>query len=303
MNRPPKSVMKLSTFAALGTAIVLSGCDGESSLSSGSSTGEVSMDITDAPTDQFSEVNIVFTGIVLKPANDEQIEFTFGEPRVIDLLSLQGGEVETLLDGEEVAAGQYSWVRLTLDVDQSHVIENGLQKKLFIPSGAQTGLKLVGGFTVVADSTSQYTIDFDVRKSIVDPQGNPQGADYFLKPALRLVSNEEVGSIAGTVDASTMIQTQCANPSLYTGMVYVFEGPNAALNDLGSNNEPLMAVPVSDDQVPGNYTYKAAFLTEGNYTVGYSCSPDDNDLDENLVFEGSRNVSVEADAISTANFE
>ena len=261
------------------------------------------MDITDAPTDQFSEVNIVFTGIILKPADDEQIEFTFEEPREIDLLSLQGGSVETLLDGEEVAAGQYSWVRLTLDVDQSHVIENGLQKKLFIPSGAQTGLKLVGGFTVAADSTSQYTIDFDVRKSVVNPQGNPQGADYFLKPALRLVSNEEVGAIAGTVDASTVIQTQCDNVAEYTGMVYVFEGFNAALDDLGSTNEPLMTVPVSDEQVPGEYNYKAAFLTEGNYTVSYSCTPDDNDQNEALVFEESQNMSVEADVTSRVDFE
>ena len=156
---------------------------------------------------------------------------------------------------------------------------------------------------MAADSTSQYTIDFDVRKSVVNPQGNPQGADYFLKPALRLVSNEEVGAIAGTVDASTVIQTQCDNVAEYTGMVYVFEGFNAALDDLGSTNEPLMTVPVSDEQVPGEYNYKAAFLTEGNYTVSYSCTPDDNDQNEALVFEESQNMSVEADVTSRVDFE
>jgi len=304
MNHSLTPIKALGALTALGIAVALAGCDGKATLGSGGSkTGEVSMDITDAPTDQFSEVNIVFTGIVLKPADGEEIEFTFEEPRELDLLSLQGGETATLLDSEEVAAGRYSWVRLTLDVDQSHVMENGQQKTLFIPSGAQTGLKLVSGFTVAADGSNRFTIDFDVRKSIVDPQGNPQGADYFLKPTLRLVDNQEVGAIAGNVDASTVIQTQCANVSEYTGMVYVFEGFNAVLDDLGSNNEPLMAVPVSDDRVPGDYDYKAAFLTEGNYTVSYSCTPDDNDLNEPLNFEESQNVSVEANATARVDFE
>lgn len=304
MNYPLNSLTAWGRLAALGLAITLAGCDGDVRLGGGSDTGEVSMDITDAPTDKFTEVNIVFTGIILKPADGDEIEFVFDEPRELDLLSLQGGETATLLDEEEVDAGRYSWVRLTLDEDQSHVVlQDGQQKTLFIPSGSQTGLKLVSGFTVAADSSSRFTIDFDARKSIVNPQGNPQGADYFLKPALRLVDNQEVGSIAGTVDASTVIQTQCDDSSTYTGMVYIFKEHNAALDDLGSDNEPLMAVPVSDEKVPGNFTYRAAFLTEGDYTVSYSCSPDDNDLNENLEFEDSQNVSVEANDVSIANFE
>ncbi len=42
-----------------------------------------------------------------------------------------------------------------------------------------------------------YTIDFDLRKSVVKPVGQP---GHFLRPGLRLVQNLDIGSIPGTVD-------------------------------------------------------------------------------------------------------
>lgn len=163
---------------------------------------------------------------------------------------------------------------------------DGGQKTLFVPSGAQTGLKLVSGFSVPEGGSANFTIDFDARKSIVNPQGGQ--ADYYLKPTLRLIDNSEAGTIVGTVDASTVIQTECADPSTYTGMVYVYQNSGVTPDDLGSGNEPLVAVPVSDEEDPGVYTYKAAFLAEGDYTVSYSCSTDDNEIDEDLTLRELR---------------
>lgn len=292
MNHP----IKYMTVAALTTA--LAACGGGSS---GDSTGSMSLDVTDAPTDKFTKVEITFTGVTLQPADGQAIEFTFDEPKTLDLLQLQGGETAPLLNEEEVPAGEYEWIRLTLDVDNSFVYEGDVQYTLFVPSGAQTGLKLVSGFTVAQGGSTNFTIDFDARKSIVDPQGNV--ADYFLKPALRLIDNLEAGSIAGTVDASTVIQTECTDASTYSGMVYVFEGADATPDDLGSENEALVAVPVSDEDNLGTYTYKAAFLSAGEYTVSYSCDTDDNEVDEELTFVGTQNVTVEAEVEATANFE
>lgn len=295
-------------FGITALAAAVAACGGSGSGDS-DSTGTVSMDVTDAPTASFTEVVVTFTGITLKPADGEAIEFSFDEAKTLNLLTLQGGESAPLLDGEEVLAGDYEWVRLTLDVDNSYVTEDdGSEKTLFIPSGAQTGLKLVSGFTVAQGGENNFTIDFDVRKSIVNPQGNGV-ADYFLKPALRLVDNLQVGSITGLVDYSNInsirmsddAQENCAEG--YEGSVYVYEGADAELSDLNVTNEegnPLMVVPVELDDESGLYSYKAAFLTEGDYTVSYSCQVDDNEADDDIEFDGTQNVTVEANVETEA---
>ncbi len=77
-------------------------------------------------------------------------------------------------------------------------LDDGSQHELRVPSGGESGLKRNKGFTVTADAHSAYTIDFDLRKSVVKPNDQP---GYFLKPVLRLVGNVQAGAIRGTMDA------------------------------------------------------------------------------------------------------
>jgi hypothetical protein len=288
-------------FGVTALAAAISACGGSGSSDS-EATGTASFDVTDAPTAQFSEVIITFTGVSVKPANGEAIDFTFDEAKTLDLLTLQGGESTPLLGDKEIPAGDYEWVRLTLDVDNSYVTEeDGSQKTLFIPSGAQTGLKLVSGFTIAQGGDHNFTVDFDVRKSIVNPQGGQ--ADYYLKPALRLIDNLEVGSISGQVDYGTIKQTRGSDDTenaladcAYEGSAYIYEGADVTPTDLNVNEEggPLMVVPVTPNESDSFYSYTAAFLTEGNYTVSYSCQLDDNEQTDELEFDGTQTVTVEA---------
>lgn len=297
-------------FGITALAAAVAACGG--SGSDDTATGTASFDVTDAPTTELAKVEVTFTGLSVKPADGEAIEFTFDEAKTLDLLTLQGGDSAPLLEDQELPAGEYEWIRLTLDVDNSFVYETenpDAPLTLFVPSGAQTGLKLVSGFTVAQGGDNNFTIDFDVRKSIVNPQGNGV-ADYFLKPALRLVDNLEVGSITGLVDYSSInsakmnddAQANCSDG--YEGSVYVYEGADVVPSDLNVNNDegnPLMVVPVEFDDESGLYSFKAAFLTEGDYTVSYSCQVDDNEEDNDSVeFDGTQNVTVEADAETEA---
>ena len=61
---------------------------------------------------------------------------------------------------------------------------------LLVPSGAETGLKLVSGFTVPSSGVVDYTVDFDLRKAITCPPG--QAPACILKPAERLVADTSV---------------------------------------------------------------------------------------------------------------
>ncbi|AOY88948.1 hypothetical protein BKP64_12670 [Marinobacter salinus] len=296
-----KRSIRFFTVSALAAGIAA--CGGGSDGSG--STGTVSFDVTDAPAMEFSSVTVTFTGISLKPQDGEWVEFSFDEPKTWDLLDLQGGVSEPLITDEEVPAGPYSELRLLVDTGGSYVeleAEPGIEKSLAVPSGQQSGLKLKGEFLVAADTTTDFTIDFDVKKSIVNPQGTSL-ADYLLKPSLRLVNNLEVGSISGEVDYVTLSQTRANDADLadcatgYEGAVYIYEGINATPTDINVNSEeagPLMAVPVADDDYDGIYTYTAAFLTAGEYTISYSCQLDDNETDDGLDFEGTQNVTVVA---------
>ena len=119
-----------------------------------------------------------------------------------------------LLDGEEVPAGEYTWMRLKVLADpdvagDSYIMIDGAECELRIPSGDERGLQMIRGFTVGVGTTTDFTVDFDLRHSVVKPPGQTtevpacDGQAYQLKPVLRVVDNLEVGTITGTVDSTS----------------------------------------------------------------------------------------------------
>ncbi|MBY6033089.1 DUF4382 domain-containing protein [Marinobacter daepoensis] len=303
-----KQLSRVFAVSALASALVA--CGGGGSSSSSGETGSVSVGLTDAPAMDLSSVNIAFNAIRLKPADGNWLEFSLEETGVVDLLTLQGGTTEPLITNEEVPAGVYNEIRLLIDTDASYVTkesEGSSQFTLAVPSGEQSGLKLKGDFVVAADSSNAFTIDFDVRKSIVDPQGQAL-ADYMLKPVLRLVNNLDVGEMEGVVDYALINSDRLASEALadceYTGAIYVYEGSDVTPVDLNVAREgtnPLMVVPVTEQKSGSLYEWTAAFLTEGQYTVSYSCQLDDNETDEALQFDGTQNVTVVAGETAVAD--
>lgn len=83
-------VIKTISIATLAAAVAA--CGGSGGGSDSSSTGTASLDLTDAPTDQFSEVVITFTGVTMQPADGEAVVFNFDTPKTLDLLTLQGAQ-------------------------------------------------------------------------------------------------------------------------------------------------------------------------------------------------------------------
>lgn len=292
----------IKTLAAMSVAaLALAGCNTGSSGS-----GSMSLDVTDAPIDSAEKVNVVFNGVDIRAASGTLVEITYDEPRTINLLDLQGGTTASLLDDETLTAGDYEWIRLRVDATQEAggsniVLDSGVEHDLFIPSGAQTGLKLVSGFTVPVNGSVAFTIDFDLRKSVVETGGPNPG--YILKPALRLVDNSQVGSISGSISSTTV----SALGSCETGAaVYVYEGLDVMPGDVGGDgNEPLVTALV-DTLVPGvtEYDYTVAFLTEGDYTVAFTCEADQDEPEtaETIEFTDTQNASVTADASVSISF-
>jgi len=292
--------IQIATLVALLSAC--GGGGGGTSSSTGNNTGRLSLGITDAPVDSLQSVVITVTGVSIKPQNGEAQTISLAAPKVIDLLDLQNGAVQTLLDDYSVTAGNYEWIRLELSTaDNALYVENevGGMVGLRIPSGFESGLKLNTGFTVPQGGDANFTIDFDLRKSVTKPNGQ---ASYFLKPSLRLIDNTSVGTLSGTV-SPTLLQTACTNTGTYAGLVYIYSGTGLLPDDYdGTAPEAIAAGKIALDN-NGNYSYKVPFLASGSYTVAYSCDPDDSAVDETLMFYQPQTVTITTNTTTTVNFQ
>jgi hypothetical protein len=305
MNRKDPLVTACSVLGAISCIVLLAylaGCGGEGSgiaADAAPKTGRMTLRVTDSPVASAERVVVEFTGVELKPLNGDAEVFEFS-PRQIDLLALDGGGSETLLSDEELPAGQYEWIRLKVnagrDASDSFIeLEDGAIHPLFIPSGTQTGLKLIRGFTIGAGSTHNFTIDFDLRKSVVHPPG--LGEPYLLKPVLRLVDNLQVGTLDGTV-AAALIVADC-EPA-----VYLFTGAGVVPDDLGSATAPLASTAVRLDTVTGDYVFRIGFVPAGPYTLAFTCGADDDgaEVDDVITFAAPIDATVTAGQTTEVEF-
>ncbi|MBE0617947.1 MAG: DUF4382 domain-containing protein [Proteobacteria bacterium] len=284
--------------ALLGASLFFLGACG--SASEDDSPGSLSLRVTDAPVDTAEAVVVEFTGVTVQPASGERLEFDFAQPRSIDLLALSGGDSQ-LLFTEPLRAGEYTWVRLKVqdgDVSApdtprgSYLTVGGEHHALRIPSGDQSGLQLNRGFTVPAGGAVDFTIDFDLRRSVHLPPG--QGGDYLLRPSLRLVETTQVGSIGGTVADAPVADPACL-PA-----VYVFSGAGVVPDDVdGAEPEPLTSALVMRNLLTQQWEYTAAFLSPGTYTVALTCQAGADAPgadDPSVTFTGTATIDVQAGA-------
>jgi len=277
----------------------LAGCGGGGGDGPQSRTGTLRLGITDAPVDQADAVVVQFTGVELKPMGGAAFSRDFPAPKTLDVLALQGTARALLLDGESVPAGDYEWMRLKVNADpavrDSYVTIGGQECEMRIPSGAETGLKLVRGFTVGVGTVTDFTIDFDLRKSVVQPPGQRadagtcNGQVYLLKPALRIVDNLQVGTISGTIDSSLLSAPSCVASTAKPGSVYLF-GPVTATDPAPTVPDDVDGVsadgadPITSALVsPDTFKYSIGFVPAGRYVVAYTCDADDSTIDADVV--------------------
>lgn len=311
----PAPARRHSRLLSLLLAATLAACGGGGG--DGTATGQLSLRVTDGPVDEARHVYMQFRGIELHgpggtrtfyycqdPDTSQHFVSTAAcahpAPRQLDLLALTGGESAQLLDREVLRAGRYQWARLLVDAEpgvrDSYIVIGENEYPLGIPSGDETGLKLNRGFTVPAGGLADFTVDFDLRKSVHGRSGD----EYLLRPTLRIVDNVQVGAIAGEVNAALV--TQGCSPA-----VYVYSGAGVVPDDIdGASPDPVTTVLVKPHEENGvtTYRYKAAFLEAGDYTVAITCqaAADDPATDDALAYTGAAAVAVAAKAVTTHDF-
>ncbi|MBX5462146.1 MAG: DUF4382 domain-containing protein [Steroidobacteraceae bacterium] len=273
-------------------AISMGGCGGGEGAAVGPSSGTLDLRITDAPIDAAAEVVVVFTGIELHSASGGDVRIDFPNPRSIDLLKLQDGATDALTDGLPVPVGDYQWIRLIVNAEQNSQSSSyiklltGEQYPLWIPSGAESGLKLVRPFKVAQGGTTRLLIDFDLRKSIIAPPG--QSPNYIMRPALRVLDELQTGKIEATVDLAALAAAQLGEGAPVgecAAGVYLFAGsaatPDDQDGDVADGADPIVYEPVAYDGANTTVTATIPFIEAGTYTLAATCDFDVDAADVN----------------------
>lgn len=305
-----------TVLATAAFSLCIAGCGGGGSPAgntAGNATGVINIAITDAPVDDVSVVNVQFTGVLLKPADGDEIEIVFDAPKDFDLLTLTNGMTAELLPDTVVPVGSYNWIRLVVNAEFDNVFDSYAmvptgQVELRVPSGSQNGLKLVSGFTVTQNQSKNMVIDWDLRKALSNPQGQP---GMHLRPALRITDMAMYGTLTGTIDAALVNDSEnCTNDlAADTGnAVYLYNGAVESPGDIGdAGNDPFATAAVTQNEA-GDYTYEVHFLSVGEYSAAFTCqaSDDDPEVDEmngdQVAFSAPQMFSIDNGVTTVVDF-
>ena len=270
-----KTLLKIAaSFIVLAAVAGFWGCKIENS------TGTVTLRITDAPVNNpdIDGVWLTIGEVQYNLGGDESAWRSFGDfagPQKVNLLDYQNG-LAFLLGSLELPSGQYHQIRFLLDIPDETAkappvtpgcyvsFKDGTSAPLFVPSGMQTGYKAVGFFQVPVNAAVGITADFDLHKSL---RLTSNGQRYLLQPTIRLVVDNQAGTIEGSV------------ANLPAEKVEVFAYANGTYADSEAAVQPgevqfpnSVAAAAVD---PATQAYRVAFLAEGQYDlVVASVNPD-----------------------------
>ncbi|MHC4537765.1 MAG: DUF4382 domain-containing protein [Planctomycetota bacterium] len=193
-------------------------CDGggSSSSSTSSGTGTLSLMLTDGPIQGLQAVYVTIDEVQVHVGDDEDgyWEVVADPNETYNLLELVNGVLVTL-GIAELDSGHYTQMRLMLG-EPNYIIVDDVTYDLKVPSGFQTGIKLVHPFDVIESEATELILDFDAQKSIVKAGNSGQ---YLLKPTIKVIDTIDLAVVTGVVtdDAVTLTPLEGA---LVTAQTY-----------------------------------------------------------------------------------
>lgn len=186
----------------------LNGCGGSSNNGAGAglttaSNGKLALIFTDAPTDDFSQVNVTIKEAALVSESDDSI-ILFQGSRRINLLALQ--EVEALFTVRaELPVGTYHKIRLMVEAPE-FVKKDGTiisSSEIQLVANGKIDLLSQQGFSITPEETLVLRIDMDAKKSIhIHQTGNFK---YKFRPVVFVDAlhdiKERILSVSGTIES------------------------------------------------------------------------------------------------------
>jgi hypothetical protein len=227
-------MMKLEILKKLNTLLLcllfafsVAACGGGGGSDSGSvssdggdvssaGVGTLSTSLTDSSTDEYQAVYVTIARVEVHHDGNGSWQ-TVAEPnKTYNLLELVNGVRETL-GIATLDSGHYTQMRLIIGETAeagslnifsvphpfaNYVIDlNNDVHELKVPSGTNTGLKIVNGFDINENQTTELILDFDAMRSVVKAG---KSGKYLLKPTIKVLNTTEYAIVSGQVtDADT----------------------------------------------------------------------------------------------------
>jgi len=188
-------------------------------------TGTASVSLVDSASEDYAAVYVTIRDIQFHLGGNENsskswksIEESVEYPITVNLLELVNG-VRLDLGLVELSAGHHTQMRLIIgdeaeqdtinilsqahphanyviiDKDPGDAIDPEIHE-LKVPSGDKTGTKIVGGYNIAADQTTELILDFDACRSVVQAGKSGQ---WLLKPTIKMGETSEYSIIKGQV--------------------------------------------------------------------------------------------------------
>jgi hypothetical protein len=281
----------LLAFIALG----LSACG------FGGNAGRLSLSLTDVATDRYQAVYVTIREVAVHKSGDTEDSWKVvaAPNRTYNLLNLVNGVRENLALAE-LPSGHYTQLRLLLGdtpdngvniLSRAHpyanyVVDNAGQcHEIKVPSGFRTGVKVVQGFDINENQTTELILDFDASKSVVVAGRSGQ---YLMKPTIRVLTASDASVISGSVTKAAdqaAVQGACVSAQVYdasaadprdrvtvrgatlsseTGAYKLFVAPGTYnVVAVGLGFAPLAAVVAAEAGM--TYTQDFALVEEPNY--------------------------------------
>jgi hypothetical protein len=177
----------LVVILALASLLLMQACskDNMSGGETPAGQGFIKVALTDLP-GPYPEVNVDIRQVRVhlegNAGNDGWIDLPT-HVGVYNLLDLQNGIDSTIVDSTIIQAGKITQVRLVLGPNSTVMTSDSVLHDLKVPSGEQSGIKLVGELNIPVNHTLHVLLDFDANASIVE-KGN---GDFSLKPVIKVV--------------------------------------------------------------------------------------------------------------------
>jgi hypothetical protein len=272
-------------LVALVTAMGLTACGSgdaipvSQSADPGVPTGTVSLAITDGPMEEAHALVLHVTYIEFGHANGDVTRLEpQGGPLGLDMMQLQNGTTHDLLARVNMPAGDYDWLHLGIDPDNSYIdLQSGAHHGLELHDSS--GLRVHESFAVHASQHSEFVLDFDLRLGVQHHQmGGMMGEQYELHSALRLMRMEDTGDVTGTVDAALVdVNHAGCDPAIGGNWAYLFPGDATQPDDVAESDTDGIDGPMATDRVEldtgtGMYRYHFAFVPAATYRVAFTCT-------------------------------
>jgi hypothetical protein len=262
-------------------------------------TGTVQLSFTDAAVTDFSAVVVAVKEVRAVPAGREgegeaglPLIVSYPAPKTINVLDL--AFQQELLGSAVVPAGSYNQLRLVLaantdplePVNYLVLAADPEQRKIPLdtPSGQQSGLKVLGRFTVEPGQVSTVVLDFDPSRAI---EAGQSGKWLFQPTGIRVVETNTLllayGAITGEV-------VQDVTSGGVTTRTPVTDAVVLAVPQGGST--PVAAGPVNT--VDGSFRL---FLPAGSYELRATAAGFDPYSSLPVVFPATQGADTDAGSI------